>query len=431
MAKPVSAAPRLGIVEPEDAVAAFQRRDLLLPSFRWHDVWQQEHLRGFAVAGVMRHDILQLVHDELGVALQGGGVERDFVRRVRARLIDKGFWGRVDVTHPDSGETRTTRFNDARLRLIFNTNLAVSYAAGKDERFQRTKKYFPFLRYVTRRDEKVRETHRAWDGVTLPIDDPWWELHKPVKAWNCRCTVQQLSERQVERLRKAGKTVTTPPPDEMVQRIDLRSGQAVTLPRGVDPAFAYDMGKRPLRGVVPEPLLADPFDRSTPTLQPALAMPPPRVVSAGMLLPEGVDEQDAVQAFLAQFGAAIGRPARFIDNTGEDLVISDELFKRLDGRWKVKRGRERFVLLLALAIQQPDEIWAAFMQHVAKDRQVLRRRYLARFRIEGDDKPLVAVFEDGADGWLGVTAYQAENEAAEELVIRSARIGTRLFNRQK
>ena len=430
MSRPVPPGLRLGIVEPQDAVAAFQRRDLLLPSFEWHDVWQQEHLRGFAVAGVMRHDILQLIYDEIGVALQDGGVERDFVKRAGARLRAKGFWGDVEVTEPvEGGDTRTTRFNDARLRLIFDTNLAVSYAAGKSQRFERSKKYFPFLRYVTRRDEKVRESHRAWDGVTLPMDHEWWTLHKPVKAWRCRCTVQQLSERQVERLRKAGKAVNAPPTDDMVTRIDLRTGQAVRLPRGVDPAFAYDMGKRPLRGVVPEPLLVDPFDRSRPTLQPALAMPVPRTVSATMLLPEGADKIEAVQAFLGQFGAAIGKAALFTDDLGENLVIGEELFKDLQGRWKVKRGREQFMRLLALAIQQPDEIWHAFMDHKAKGRTVLRRRYFARYRIEGEDKPMVAVFETGADGWLGVTAYQAEEPAFDDQVIRAARQGTRVFSR--
>lgn len=421
---------RLGIVEPKDAVAAFLRRDLLLPSFKWHDVWQQEHLRGFAVAGVMRHDILQLVYDEIGAALQGGGRERDFVKRVGARLEAKGFWGNVPIEHPETGEQRSTRFNDARLRLIFNTNLAVSYAAGKYQRFERSKKYFPFLRYVRSTADTRRESHEAWAGVTLPHDDPWWELHKPVKAWGCRCTVQQLSQNQLDRLRRAGKLVRTEPPaDEMVTRIDLRSGEAVRLPRGVDPAFAYDIGKRPLRGVVPEQLLVDPFDRSQPTLQPARAMPPPRSVSRDMLLPADVDAMTAVDAFLAAFGAARGNPGRFTDPLGETLVISDELFRDIKGRWKVKRGRGQFAKLLALAIQEPDEIWHAFMDHKAKGRTVQRRRYFARFRIEGEDKPLVAVFETGAEGWIGVTAYQAETEHHVEELLDSAREGTLLWRR--
>ncbi|MFN0186817.1 MAG: phage minor head protein, partial [Aquabacterium sp.] len=261
MPRPAPPGVRLGIVEPQDAVNAFLRRDLLLPSFRWQDVWQQEHLRGFAVAGVMRHDILQLMYDELGVAIQAGATAGAFVKRARQRLAERGFWGNVEVTDPATGEVRTTRFNDGRLRLIHDTNLGQAYAVGQAERFARTKQYLPWLRYSTKGDDQVRESHAAWDNVTLPHDHPWWATHRPMKAWRCRCTVAQLSQRQYERLLAAGKIKTKPPADVMVDQLDPRTGETLRLPRGVDAAFAYDATARPLRSLTPPPLLADPLDR--------------------------------------------------------------------------------------------------------------------------------------------------------------------------
>lgn len=435
MSRPVPPGLSLGVIEPKDAVAAFERRDLLLPSFKWHDVWQQENLRGFAVAGVMRHDILQLIHDELGVVQQAGGVARSFVDRARERLQAKGFWGNVEVTHPVTGDVRTTKFSDARLRLIFDTNLAVSYAAGKAERFERSKKYFPYLRYVTRRDDRVRESHQPWDGVTLPHDHPWWTLHKPIKAWRCRCDVEQLSERQVQRLQKSGaRVITEPPADEMIERIDPRSGKALSLPRGVDAAFAYDIGKRPMRGAVPEALMAkDPYS-SRPTLDPARAMPAPRPANASQLLPVGTDPVAAVDRFLAEFGAARGKPALYTDKLGDAVVISEELF--LDGamKWKFAQGggRELFLPLLARAIREPDEIWAGMEHHRIRDVDVLRRRYFARYRIDGQDQPMVAVFETGKDGWIGVTTFQADETASpsqQRGTLKRMRRGRRLFVR--
>ena len=47
------------------AINAFNERQLLLPSFRWQDVWQAEHQRAFAVAGVGREDVLAIFRDAL------------------------------------------------------------------------------------------------------------------------------------------------------------------------------------------------------------------------------------------------------------------------------------------------------------------------------------------------------------------------------
>ena len=50
---PAAAPPlKIGYAEPKDAVAAYQSRSLLLPSYRWQDVYQAEHAAGVAVAGV-------------------------------------------------------------------------------------------------------------------------------------------------------------------------------------------------------------------------------------------------------------------------------------------------------------------------------------------------------------------------------------------
>ncbi|MFN0185130.1 MAG: PBECR2 nuclease fold domain-containing protein, partial [Aquabacterium sp.] len=150
---------------------------------------------------------------------------------------------------------------------------------------------------------------------------------------------------------------------------------------------------------------------------------------AAMLLPPDVDKQEAVRRFLAEFGAAPGRPVAHTDPLGETLIVSDELFKDLAGRWKVKRGRERWMLLLAQALREPDEIWYQRVPHLVKGREVGRRRYLARFRVEGEDTPALAVFETGPDGWLGVTAYQAEAQKNAAELIDASRRGELLWRR--
>ena len=90
---------------------------------------------------------------------------------------------------------------------------------------------------------------------------------------------------------------------------------------------------------------------------------------------------------------------------GGRVEISEALFRSAGGQYKVRKGgRERHVRLLARAIQEPDEIWLVW--GAGKERKVsLRRRYLARFEIEGEDSPLFVAFERDARTWNGTTAF--------------------------
>ena len=45
------------------------------------------------------------------------------------------------------------------------------------------------LTYSTAGDDKVRPEHAALDGVTLPVEDPFWSYAYPPNGWNCRCNV--------------------------------------------------------------------------------------------------------------------------------------------------------------------------------------------------------------------------------------------------
>jgi SPP1 gp7 family putative phage head morphogenesis protein len=235
---------KMGSMTPADAAAAFQRRGELLPSFRWQDVFQQEHGRGVAVAGVSRLDILKIYQDELDLTIKEGRSLKDFSDRIRPRLVAEGWWGDIEVTNPATGESRITRFNDNRLRTIFEVNMRQSHAAGRWQRIERLKKRFPFVMYRTMRDERVRTSHRPWNGVCLPVDDPWWNTHYPPCGWRCRCTAFSLDAAELERRQKAGEDVkTTAPPVDWITYVNPATGEVVPVPRGIDPGFAYNPGK--------------------------------------------------------------------------------------------------------------------------------------------------------------------------------------------
>lgn len=235
---------RLGSIEPQDAIAAFIERSLLEPTFNWWDVWQQEHAAAFMVSGIAERDVLQVVRDQVDDALRTGRSFQDFFDELMPALQKKGWWGDVSITDPLTGQQRITRFDEARLRLILDTNLRQSNAAGRWQAGQRNKTRQPYLLYRTMRDERVRLSHQAWDGIALPIDHPWWATHFPPNGWRCRCRAISLSEQGLQRYRDDGfKIRTEAPPINMVRYLDKRTGLEAEVPAGIDPGFAYNVGQ--------------------------------------------------------------------------------------------------------------------------------------------------------------------------------------------
>ena len=69
--------------------------------------------------------------------------------------------------------------------------------AAKWERFAQDGDRYN-LQYRTIGDDRVREEHAGLDGITLPIDDPFWHTYYPPNGWNCRCTVVQVLKDKYE-----------------------------------------------------------------------------------------------------------------------------------------------------------------------------------------------------------------------------------------
>jgi len=242
--KPIPPKFRLGSFTPEEAIAAFIERALLQPTFNWWDVWQAEHAAAFMVAGMAERDVLQLVRDEVDDAIRTGKSLKDFTEALQPKLADKGWWGDVAITDAVTGEQRITRFDPRRLQLILDTNLRQSNAAGRWAAAVRNQRRAPYLLYRTMRDERVRISHQAWEGVALPIDHPFWNTHFPPNGWRCRCRAISMSERDLKRYVDDGFVIKREaPPVEMVRYLDKRTGQEAEVPAGIDPGFAYNPGQ--------------------------------------------------------------------------------------------------------------------------------------------------------------------------------------------
>ncbi|PKM10436.1 MAG: hypothetical protein CVV15_06520 [Gammaproteobacteria bacterium HGW-Gammaproteobacteria-5] len=230
---------------PKEAVEFLQGRGDLVASYNWQDVWQEEHTRQFTVSRLTNLDVLESLRDSITQSVQGDLSRRDWNKNARAVLADAGWWGKKELIDPQTGKTVTTTFDPARLKLIYDTNTRTAYSAGLFERIERNKRTHPFIRYITKRDERVRASHRAWDNITLPVDHPFWDTHIPPNGWRCRCRVIGVSQRDYDKgVAPNGEPLKkTAPSTETRTWVNKRTGEVSQVPVGIDPGFGHNPGR--------------------------------------------------------------------------------------------------------------------------------------------------------------------------------------------
>ena len=81
-------------------------------------------------------------------------------------------------------------YNRRWLQVEYNQTVANALSAQKYEEYIANKRIYPNLTYHAVHDERTRETHRAWDGLTLPVEHEFWKTHLPPNDWGCRCYVE-------------------------------------------------------------------------------------------------------------------------------------------------------------------------------------------------------------------------------------------------
>lgn len=86
-------------------------------------------------------------------------------------------------------------YNENYLRSEFEFAQASAEMAAKWETFMEDGDRYN-LQYRTAGDDRVRPTHAALEGVTLPPSDPFWESYLPPNGWGCRCTTVQVRKKK-------------------------------------------------------------------------------------------------------------------------------------------------------------------------------------------------------------------------------------------
>ncbi|MDO5608269.1 MAG: phage minor head protein [Capnocytophaga sp.] len=85
-------------------------------------------------------------------------------------------------------------YNRRWLQAEYHQTVANAQAADKYQEHLKNKHLYPNLRYKTINDQRVREKHKAWDGIVLPVEHPFWKTHLPPNDWGCRCYTEPTAD---------------------------------------------------------------------------------------------------------------------------------------------------------------------------------------------------------------------------------------------
>ncbi|KJR41902.1 mu-like prophage Flumu F protein [Candidatus Magnetoovum chiemensis] len=385
---------------PFDEAIEYFRQKINLPTATWKDLWQEMHTRAFVIAGAMKSELLSDFRAEIAKALSEGTSIQEF-RKNFDNIVSKHGW-----TYKGSRKWRTG--------VIFNTNLTVAYQAGRYKQMttETALKAFPYWRYRTMDDRRVRPEHASWNDVTLKADDPWWSSHYPPNGWGCRCQVENITQKEMERLKAGGRIRTTAPQDGTYQWKDEDTGEVREIPVGIDAGWAYNPGEATWGKRIAEAtlnavkaqgragwaeLIEDTYeDLGRPALIPldkTNNLPTPNAKDIAEL--RGIIEQ-VIGGVEALYEFTEG------DFTYSVLVNAEAIANH------IKLDRSKFMAYLAEVLSEPFEIWLQFMKSKATGKVILRERLIKGFDL-GKGQAIMIVFESTNGVMTAITIFPTKD----------------------
>lgn len=327
---------KLEPLQPKDAIAYFRQKGLKT-GFDYRDVWQDEHAKAFTVAKMMSRDLLETTRAAVDKAITDGQTFEQFKKGLKPTLQAAGWWGKQEMTDPLTGEGKLVQLgSDRRLRTIFAVNTRVAYQVGNWQRSWRVRDDLPYLMYIHSDSVRFpRPEHEAWHGTILLITDPWWKTHYGPCGWGCQCGTESLSETM---LWDRGLKVTKRPASfGKAEWVNPRTGEVSQVEKGIHPAWNYNVGQSPLRGLTARP--------------------------AQVLTDRPVqDIADVTAPFFKALGVDPVAGKIVTDRDGWPLAISDQLFLDGSGKPALPSGDVSILPYVAQTLKAPDSmgwLWAS------------------------------------------------------------------------
>lgn len=263
---------------------------------------------------------------------------------------------------------------------------------GLWKQIEESKEDYPYLQYQTMQDDRVRDEHRALQGLTLPVDDAFWNQYYPPNGWRCRCTVRQISQTDLDLKRAkpsdseastklAGKSVkdkywrkNLAKADQVLDVTGHPYYKAVPGGSSVELQAVQNYGMRPAEMIYAKP-------------------------SKLAKLPDTLNSVEEFEAWWKQTAAARGDGTSWsvADVASGSRIVFDQKLRRhmIEASKLAERRYSIFPAAIDL-IEQPDEVWASRDDRgelTAYIRYYQQRPLLVVVRNAGQERRVTTFFE--------------------------------------
>lgn len=80
------------------------------------------------------------------------------------------------------------------LQTEHSTAVIRAHQAADWRRFERNKDILPNLEWMPSTSVTPGKDHKKYWGTIRPVDDPFWNVHRPGDRWNCKCSLEATDE---------------------------------------------------------------------------------------------------------------------------------------------------------------------------------------------------------------------------------------------
>lgn len=173
----------------------FLSQKVNLPTETHNEITSRQHDRAFVVAGAMKADLLNDLHNAVNQAIADGQSFKQFQDGFDGILAKHGW-----LNDADKG------YKAWRAKVIYQTNLRTSHAAGRYKQMTDPEvlKRRPYWRYRHNTVENPRIQHERWNNLVLPANHSFWKRNFPPNGYGCNCGVDAINERQLKAMGKTG-----------------------------------------------------------------------------------------------------------------------------------------------------------------------------------------------------------------------------------
>ncbi|MDZ4815170.1 MAG: phage minor head protein [Verrucomicrobiota bacterium] len=155
----------------------------------------------FTITGIENISVLQSIRDK--IATLPAGADWD---KLKKEIADEVSPFLIDPNADAETQARQRKAAQRRATLLLRQHGFMAYQAAQHQVMERQADALPFWQYHTFGDGRVRDSHRALDGVTLPANHPFWSNHFPPWEFGCRCQVVPISAEEADEMRAHDKS---------------------------------------------------------------------------------------------------------------------------------------------------------------------------------------------------------------------------------